>query len=125
MDHYYSKEELVAKAERLARQLSESDQVRFYKQAEEKISANKKVQQLVERIKQYQKESVNLQHFGKTEAYHRNEAIIDQLQAELDAIPVVQEFRQSQEELNDFLQMLTHLISQRVVPKSENPSPEE
>ncbi|WP_028975741.1 RicAFT regulatory complex protein RicA family protein [Sporolactobacillus terrae] len=123
MEHYYSKEELVAKAERLARQLSESDQVRFYKQAEEKISANKKVQQLVERIKQYQKESVNLQHFGKTEAYHRNEAIIDQLQAELDAIPVVQEFRQ--EELNDFLQMLTHLISQRVVPKSENPSPEE
>ncbi|MET1249577.1 MULTISPECIES: RicAFT regulatory complex protein RicA family protein [Sporolactobacillus] len=114
MTQYYSKEEILAQAEKIAERLSESDQIRFYKQAETKISANKKVQRLIEQIKHYQKESVNLQHFGKTEAYHQNEAVINQLQAELDAIPVVQEFRQSQEDVNDFLQLLTKLVSQRV-----------
>jgi cell fate (sporulation/competence/biofilm development) regulator YmcA (YheA/YmcA/DUF963 family) len=114
MTQHYSKEDILAKAEKIADRLSESDQIRFYKQAEAKISTNKKVQRLVEQIKHYQKESVNLQHFGKTEAYHQNEAVINQLQAELDAIPVVQEFRQSQEDVNDFLQLLTKLVSQHV-----------
>jgi cell fate (sporulation/competence/biofilm development) regulator YmcA (YheA/YmcA/DUF963 family) len=114
MTQHYSKEDILAKAEKIADRLSESEQIRFYQQAEAKISANKKVQRLVEQIKHYQKESVNLQHFGKTEAYHQNEAVINQLQSELDAIPVVQEFRQSQEDVNDFLQLLTKLVSQRV-----------
>lgn len=120
MTQHYSKEDILAKAEKIAERLSGSDQIRFYKQAETKISANKKVQRLVEQIKHYQKESVNLQHFGKTEAYHQNEALINQLQAELDAIPVVQEFRQSQEDVNDFLQLLTKLVSQRVADNKTN-----
>ncbi|MCO7125923.1 YlbF family regulator [Sporolactobacillus shoreicorticis] len=118
-DHQYSKKEIIAKAEKIAEQISETSQVRFYKQAEAKISANKKVQRLVDEIKHYQKESVNLQHFGKTEAYHQNEAVIDRLQAELDAIPVVQEFKQSQSDVNDFLQLMTKIVSQHVANEND------
>ncbi|MCO7174764.1 RicAFT regulatory complex protein RicA family protein [Sporolactobacillus kofuensis] len=119
MTYQYSKEEILAKASDLAGKLSNSDQIRFYKQAESKISANQKVQRLVEQIKKYQKESVNLQHFGKAEAYHQNEAMIDKLQAELDAIPVVQEFKQSQEDVNDFLQLMAKLVSSRVMDNKQ------
>ncbi|RYM05639.1 hypothetical protein EWH99_05405 [Sporolactobacillus sp. THM7-7] len=114
MSASYSKAEILAKAKAIADRLSETDQVRFYKQAEAKISSNQKVRRLVEDIKKHQKESVNLQHFRKHEAYRENEAKIDRLQAELDAIPVVQEFKQSQEDVNDFLQLIVKLMSQRV-----------
>lgn len=124
MTRRYSKEEILAKAQKIAEHMSESEQVSFYKQAEAKISANRKVQALVDQIKKYQKESVNLQHFGKTEAYHRNEALIDHLQTELDAIPVVQEFKQSLEDVNDFLQLITKLVSSRVADAKESPEDE-
>lgn len=34
--------------------------------------------------------------------------------AELDSIPVVQEFKQSQSDVNDILQMVSHTISNKV-----------
>lgn len=119
MSQSYSSEEIISRARKVADHLASTDQVRFYRQAEAKISANQKVQQLVEAIKQHQKESVNLQHYQKHEAYKQNEAVISRLQAELDAIPVVQEFRQSQGEINDFLQQMVNLVSQRIEKASE------
>ncbi|RYL92244.1 RicAFT regulatory complex protein RicA family protein [Sporolactobacillus sp. THM19-2] len=110
----YSNEEIMAKAKELASRMGSTNQIQFYKHAEAKISANQKVLQLIDQIKRYQKESVNLQHFQKHEAYKRNEEKLHQLQEELDAIPVVQEFKQSQGEANDFLQQITRLISRRV-----------
>lgn len=114
MTDYFSNEEILEKAKEVAEHLSSTEQVRFYKQAEEKIGANRKVQALVDEIKKYQKESVNLQHFQKHEAYRQNEAKIDELQRELDSIPVVREFKQSQGEVNDFLQLIVNLVSSRI-----------
>ncbi|WP_100487753.1 RicAFT regulatory complex protein RicA family protein [Sporolactobacillus pectinivorans] len=122
MNDYFSNEEILAKAKEVAKHLSSTEQVRFYKQAEEKISANQKVQALVDEIKKYQKESVNLQHFQKHEAYRQNEAKIDELQKELDSIPVVMEFKQSQGEVNDFLQLIVNLVSSRITDSGENSS---
>jgi Predicted membrane protein len=119
MSQTYSSDEIIAKAKEVADHIASTDQVRFYKQAEAKISANQKVQQLVEAIKQHQKESVNLQHFHKHEAYKENEAVINRLQEELDAIPVVQEFKQSQGEINDFLQLIVNLVSGRITDATD------
>lgn len=124
MNKPYSTEDILAKTKIIAEHLSSAEQVRFYRQAEAKISANQKVQRLVDEIKKLQKESVNLQHFQKHEAYKQNEAKIDRLQAELNSIPVVQEFRQSQEEVNDFLQLMVNLMSKRVADEAErHPEP--
>jgi cell fate (sporulation/competence/biofilm development) regulator YmcA (YheA/YmcA/DUF963 family) len=43
-----------------------------------------------------------------------NENKIDQLMDELDAIPLVKEFKQSQKEVNDLLQYISKTISERV-----------
>ncbi len=110
----YKKEDILNKAKEIASMISETEEVDFFKRAEEKINNNEKVKKIIAKIKTLQKESVNLQHFQKHEALKRNEAKIDDLMAELDAIPVVQEFKQSQTDVNDLLQLISSTISNKV-----------
>ena len=57
---------------------------------------------------------MNLQHYGKTEALKKTEEKIAALEQELDEIPVVQEFKQSQVDVNDLLQLVASTISNTV-----------
>ncbi|MFT8362678.1 MAG: YlbF family regulator [Sporolactobacillus sp.] len=110
----YSKEEIMKEAAALAEQMTSLDAVCQFRQAEAKLSANQKVAALIEQIKRLQKESVNLAHYQKHEAYKENEAKLDALQAELDAIPIVRQFQSLQVEVNDLLQETTHLLTAKV-----------
>ncbi|GGH81917.1 cell fate (sporulation/competence/biofilm development) regulator YmcA (YheA/YmcA/DUF963 family) [Pullulanibacillus pueri] len=110
----FTRDEIMKRTHELALMLAETEEVDFFKRAEEAINQNEKVQQIIKRIKLLQKESVNLQHFQKHEAYKRNEQKIDELMKELDEIPVVQEFKQSQTDVNDLLQYISITISNRV-----------
>ncbi|WKB34817.1 YlbF family regulator [Terrilactibacillus sp. S3-3] len=67
----YSKDDILKKAREVVAHLETTEQVDFFKRAEEKINSNQKVQKLIKQIKLYQKESVNLQHFQKHEAYKK------------------------------------------------------
>ncbi|MBM7644422.1 cell fate (sporulation/competence/biofilm development) regulator YmcA (YheA/YmcA/DUF963 family) [Scopulibacillus daqui] len=110
----YTREEVIAKAQEIAQMIAATEEVDFFKRAEEKINKNEKVQNLIAQIKHYQKESVNLQHYQKHEALKKNEEKIDKLLKELDSIPVVQSFKQSQEDVNDLLQLISNTISNKV-----------
>ncbi|WP_077615802.1 RicAFT regulatory complex protein RicA family protein [Caenibacillus caldisaponilyticus] len=110
----YTREDILAKAGELAKMIAETEEVDFFKRAEAAINQNEKVQKLIKQIKLLQKESVNLQHYHKEEAYRENEKKIDQLMDELDKIPIVKEFKQSQVEVNDLLQYIARTISERV-----------
>lgn len=114
MSEKYSREAIIDKANELAKLLAETEEVDFFKRAEAQINQNEKVQQIIRRIKLFQKESVNLQHYGKEEALRKNEAKINQLTSELDELPIVQEFKQSQTEVNDLLQFISITISNKV-----------
>lgn len=65
-------------------------------------------------IKGLQKQAVNLQHYGKPEALKKVEEKIEELERQLDEIPIVQEFKQSQVEVNELLQMIATTISNTV-----------
>lgn len=110
----YTRKQIIDKAKEIAQMIATTNEVDFFKQAEEKINKNEKVQKLIAQIKIFQKESVNLQHFQKHEALKENEAKINELMAELDGIPIVQEFKQSQEDVNDMLQLITTTMSNKV-----------
>jgi len=110
----FSREQILEKANELAKMLADTDEVAFFKKAEEQINKNEKVQNLIKQIKLLQKESVNLQHYQKFEALRENENKIDRLMDELDNIPLVKEFKQSQKEVNDLLQYISTSISSRV-----------
>lgn len=105
---------IVDKAKELADIIARSNEVEFYKKAEQQIKGNAKVQELIGAIKKKQKEAVALEHLGRTELIKKVEAEIDQLQQELDEIPVVAEFKQTQLDINDLLQMVTNVIANTV-----------
>ena len=110
----YSKDDIVAKARELARMIAETEEVDFFKKAEAAIHENEKVRVNIKTIKGLQKQAVNLQHYGKEEALKRTEEKISKLEQELDEIPIVNEFKQSQVDVNDLLQLVATTISNAV-----------
>ncbi|MBN6887246.1 cell fate (sporulation/competence/biofilm development) regulator YmcA (YheA/YmcA/DUF963 family) [Cytobacillus horneckiae] len=110
----YTKDEIVGRARDLARMIAETEEVDFFKRAEAQIHENEKVSSMITQIKGLQKQSVNLQHYGKEEALKKTEAKIASLEEELDSIPVVQEFKQSQVDVNELLQIVASAISNTV-----------
>jgi cell fate (sporulation/competence/biofilm development) regulator YmcA (YheA/YmcA/DUF963 family) len=110
----YTRDDIRLKAKELAKMMAETEEVDFFKRAEKQINEHLKVQELIAQIKQLQKEAVNLQHYGKGEALKEVEAKIDALHQEIDSIPLVQEFKSSQVEVNELLQMVSNTISKTI-----------
>ncbi|WP_077326275.1 RicAFT regulatory complex protein RicA family protein [Virgibacillus siamensis] len=110
----YTRKQILDQAKNLAGMLSNTEEIDRFKQVEAKINANEKVQKLITKIKALQKQAVNFQAYGKTEALKRVEEEIDRLQAEIDDIPVVQEFKETQIVVNDVLQLVSGTISREV-----------
>lgn len=109
-----NKEEIVEKARELAKMIADTDEVEYFKAAEAKINENRKVQDKIKMIKRLQKQAVNLQNYGKFNALRAVEAQIEALEQEVDEIPVVQAFKDTQVDVNELLQMVTHTISNTV-----------
>lgn len=109
-----SRQEIIEQAQRLAQTIAESEEVDFFKRAELQIKNNKRVQQLIDQIKRQQKHAVQFEHYEKGQALAGTKVKLEELHKELDAIPVINEFKQSQVEVNDLLQMVTSIISNHV-----------
>lgn len=113
----YSRDEVLDEAKKLANMVAHTDEIERFKEVEAKINSNKKVQSLIKQIKAMQKQAVNLQAYQKTEALKKVEDEIDRLQAEIDEIPVVQEFKEIQLVVNDVLQLITGTIAREVTER--------
>ncbi|MBN8191382.1 RicAFT regulatory complex protein RicA family protein [Bacillus sp. NTK074B] len=110
----YTKDDIMKRAEELATMIAETEEVDFFKRAEAQIHENQKVREMIASIKSLQKQAVNFQHYGKIEALKMVEAKIDNLEKEIDEIPVVQQFKESQTDVNDLLQIVASVISNNV-----------
>ncbi|MDX8362168.1 RicAFT regulatory complex protein RicA family protein [Cytobacillus sp. IB215316] len=110
----YTKDDLVARARDLAKMIADTEEVELFKQTEEKINENQKVRETIALIKSLQKQAVNFQHYGKHEALKQVEEKIDKLHAEIDELPIVQEFKSSQIHVNDLLQLVASTITNTV-----------
>lgn len=110
----YTQKEILDKARELATMISRTSEVDFYKRAELQIKNNERVQELIGQLKQKQKQMVMFESINKPELVKKVEAEFNQLQEELDSIPIVAEFKQSQVDVNDLLQMVTTVITNTV-----------
>src|SRR5690554_6473816 len=113
----YSKEEILNKVEEISNRLDQLEEVERYKALEARLNENQKVKDLIEEIKKLQKQAVNLQAYGKVNAVKEIDQKIDAIQAEIDAIPIVDEFKSAQVVVNDLLQSLTANINDKVNEK--------
>ncbi|OAB41526.1 RicAFT regulatory complex protein RicA family protein [Paenibacillus glacialis] len=110
-------EDVMAKAKELANLISSSEEVQQFQQAEEKIRNHERVQDLITVIKKKQKEIVAFESFRNKDMVAKIEAEIEVLQDEIDGIPVVVEFQQSQSDINYLLQLVISVIRDTVSEK--------
>lgn len=110
----YTKDDILNRAAELAEMIANTEEVDFFKRAEAQINENKKIREKINSMKSLQKQAVNFQHYGKEKAYAQVQEKIEALENELDELPIVQEFKQSQTDVNDLLQMVASQISNKV-----------
>lgn len=112
------REDILAKAKELAELISTSNEVQYFQKAEKLVQQNARVQQLISAVKKKQKEIVAFETtFKNPEMVAKIEAEIDSLQDELDGIPVVSEFKQTQQDINYLLQLVIGVVRDTVAEK--------
>ncbi|MDL4838989.1 RicAFT regulatory complex protein RicA family protein [Aquibacillus rhizosphaerae] len=110
----YTRKEVIEEAHKLAKMVADIEEIDRFKQIEAKLNENQKIQIIIKKIKALQKQAVNFQAYGKHEALKKVEAEIDRLQTEIDEIPIVQEFKDTQVVINDILQLVSNTIAREV-----------
>ncbi|SFJ50293.1 RicAFT regulatory complex protein RicA family protein [Thermoflavimicrobium dichotomicum] len=108
---------IVHLARRFAARLQECAEVQRFRQAEQQINQSETVRHLIETIKRKQKEWVHAKHYQKTEYVRQLEQELDQLQRELDNLPIVREYQQSQVDVNDLLQTIQQVVADTISAK--------
>ncbi|NGM81062.1 hypothetical protein G5B47_01410 [Paenibacillus sp. 7124] len=111
------RDDILAKAKELASLISTSEEVQHFKLAEEKIRNHERIQVLISKMKKKQKEIVAFESFGNKDMVAKIEREISELQDEIDGIPLVTEFQQSQTDINYLLQLVVSVIRDTVSEK--------
>ncbi|KGR86530.1 RicAFT regulatory complex protein RicA family protein [Lysinibacillus odysseyi] len=114
MTKVYTKDEIVEKAKEIAHMIANTEEVEFFKKAEEQINENQKIREKITSLKTLQKQAVNFQHLGKEKALKMIEGKIATIEEEIDQVPLVQQFKQSQVEVNELLQLVSNTIANNV-----------
>lgn len=104
------RERIFELANEIADLIAQSDEIERFKQAEKKISANMRVQELITDLKRKQKRIVALENNRQYEDIPQLEKEMEEIQQELDSIPVVEEFKQTQLEIDHLLQLVSSVI---------------
>ncbi|WP_094096053.1 RicAFT regulatory complex protein RicA family protein [Paenibacillus physcomitrellae] len=113
----FSRSEIMEKSKELAELIRGSEEVQIFKQAEQQIQSHQRIQSLISQMKKKQKEIVAFESMRNKEMVSRIEKEIDELQAQIDAIPLVTEYQQSQADLNYLLQFVMSAIQDTVSEK--------
>lgn len=116
VDHVV-REDILSKTKELADLLVTSDEVITYQKAEKLIKDNETIQSLISQIKKKQKEVVAFESFQNEEMVKKIEAEMEALQDELDQIPIVQQFQQTQTDINYLLQLVVSVIKDSISEK--------
>ncbi|CAH1211242.1 MULTISPECIES: YlbF family regulator [unclassified Paenibacillus] len=111
------RDDIMRKAKELASMIGTSEEVKQFQQAEAKIQNHERIQQLIANIKKKQKEIVAFESFKNAAMVSKIEQEIEELQDELDSIPLVNEFQQSQSDINYLLQLVVSVIRDTVSEK--------
>jgi len=112
------REDILARAKELADLIATTEEVELYQKAEKVIQSHTRVQELIALIKKKQKELVAFQHtFNNPQMVEKIEAEISEIQDELDNMPIVQQFQQSQVDVNYLLQNVVSVIRDSVAEK--------
>ena len=110
----YEKEDILKQADSVSNKIKSLELIKQYQNVEQQIHENSSIDQKMKQLKLQQKQSVNFQNYGKHQAYQKSEEEIYRLEKEINALPIVEEFRSAQYEANDLLQMMVKTMEDRL-----------
>ncbi|MCQ4087262.1 RicAFT regulatory complex protein RicA family protein [Saccharibacillus sp. JS10] len=113
----WNRSDILDKTKELAGLISSSEEVRIFQQAERQINGHERIQYLITTIKKKQKEVVAFEAMKNAKMAGQIEAELQDLQDELDGIPIVSDYQEGQVEINDLLQMVVSAIHSTVSEK--------
>ncbi|SUM72037.1 RicAFT regulatory complex protein RicA family protein [Staphylococcus hominis] len=108
----YEKEDILKQADNVSNKIKALELIKQYQNVEQQIHENTSIEQKMKQLKLQQKQSVNFQNYGKHHAYQKSEEEISQLEKEINALPIVEEFRSAQFEANELLQLMVSTMEQ-------------
>ncbi|EOL45469.1 hypothetical protein RV11_GL000098 [Enterococcus phoeniculicola] len=100
--------------DRLSELLEHNEVIQKYKALKQRVEQNKHLDELIEKIKQAQKDAVQFAHYGKPEAEREAIKEADRLTEEFNQHPLVLAYRTQLVEANDLVHHLTDLIQRKV-----------
>ena len=112
-----SREHILSKAKQIADRIGNSEEVQLYQASEQKIQNHQAIQALIRTIKKKQKEAVAFEALRNMTMVAKIDEEIAELQAQLNSFPIVEQFQQVQEEINDVLQNLFRIMRDTVSEK--------
>ncbi|OFO40059.1 RicAFT regulatory complex protein RicA family protein [Staphylococcus sp. HMSC070D05] len=115
----YEKEDILKQADCVSNKIKALELIKQYQNVEQQIHKNSSIEQKMKQLKLQQKQSVNFQNYGKHQAYQKSEKEISQLEKEINAIPIVEEFRSAQFEANELLQLMVSTMEQSLNQHNE------
>lgn len=114
MAEIFTKDDIIAKAHEIAHMIANTEEVEFFKRAEAQINENQFVREKIASLKSLQKQAVNFQYYGKEKALKLIEEKIAKIEEEIDEVPIVEQFKQSQGDVNELLQLVANSIANKV-----------
>ena len=115
----YEKEDILKQADSVSNKIKGLELIKQYQNVEQQIHENSSIDQKMKQLKLQQKQSVNFQNYGKHQAYQKSEKEISQLEKEINALPIVEEFRSAQFEANELLQLMVSTMEQSLNKHNE------
>lgn len=111
------REDIMEKAKHLAELILTTEEVQQFQRAEKQIQSHERLQEIIAQMKKKQKEIVAFESFQNKQMVEKIEGELNALQDELDNIPLVVEFQQSQTDVNYMLQLVMSVIRDTIAEK--------
>lgn len=95
---------------KIIKNINNNEKVIRYKELEQIINNNEKIQDYLSKIKTIQKEIVHAKALGKLEKLKQLKLEYNKMLDEINSFPLMAEYMDLQEEINDFLQNMKEML---------------
>ena len=110
----------MSEKENLLKLIEENESVQRYKQIEKVINKDKTLKIRNNQLKSDQKQLINAKEINKTQAILKFQEEHDQLLEEIESYPLMAEYLELQDEINQMLKTVVEIIENRINKEIEN-----
>ncbi len=110
----------MSEKEQLIELIKDNETIKRYKQIEVVINKDKQLKRNINKLKTIQKQLVNAKEIGKMKAVEKFQSEFDLLLEEIETYPLMTEYLDLQDEINQMLKDVLNIIEDKINDKIEN-----